>query len=371
MDSLLENIRAARAEDGKSVPRQLLEMLKLRLCKPPVGISEYFDYGIWHRSITAAMRDEFIGWRQSAALDRELNDDTSRVLANDKLLNYLVLRANGYPIPSPLASYSAGGRRIADEKALQTPDEVRSFLQGDVYPFYVKPISAGYGHGVLGVTDREGESFRLFDGRLIGLDEFMAPFAFAPYGGMLFQQPLGAHPAISELTGTKAVSCVRFICFVTSNGPVIHTAFWKITTGRNMLDNFSHGDYGNCLGAIEVDSGKIVRVISRMGPGGQVERHPTTHKPLLGVTLPDWARAVDLVHSASKHFPGLRLQNWDVALCPEGPVLLELNTESELAVPQAVSGRGLMDQRLSKILADIARDKAAYRAAVARHDAVF
>ena len=98
---------------------------------------------------------------------------------------------------------------------------------------------------------------------------------------------------------------------------------------------------------------------------------PTTDKLLLGMTLPDWARAVDLVHSASKHFPGLRLQNWDVALCPEGPVLLELNTESELAVPQAISGRGLMDQRLRNILADIARDKAAYRAAIAHHDAAF
>ena len=369
MSSFLETLLAAKSEGGKSVPRQLSEMLKLRLHKPPVGISEYFEYGIWHRSVTPEKLDEFIGWRQSAALDQELNEAHSRVLANDKLLNYLVLHASGYPIPVPLASYSAGGRHISNETVLQTPDEVRAFLRGEVYPFYVKPISAGYGRGVLGVAGREGERFRLFDGSLIGLDEFMAPFAFAPYRGMLFQQPLTAHPEVSELTGTPAVSCVRFICFLTSTGPVIHTAFWKITTGRNMLDNFSHGDYGNCLGAIDIESGKVVRVISRMGPGGQVDRHPTTQKPLLGVTLPDWSRAVDLVRSASTNFPGLSLQNWDVALCPEGPVLLELNTESELAVPQAISGHGLMDQRLCTILADIARDKAAYRAAIAQRDA--
>jgi hypothetical protein len=135
-----------------------------------------------------------------------------------------------------------------------------------------------------------------------------------------------------------------------------------------MLDNFSHGDYGNCLGAINTENGKIIRAISRMGPGGQIDQHPTTSKPMIGFKLPDWNRAVDLVLSASKHFPGLRLQNWDVALCPEGPVLVELNTESELAVPQAISGRGLMDQRLRKILDEITQDDAAYRTAVSRRD---
>lgn len=369
MGSLFETMLATQSEGGKATFLQLQEVLKLRLRKSPIGISEYFEYGIWHRSVTPELRDEFIGWRQSGGLDRELNDDCSRVLANDKLLNYLLLHVNGFPIPVPVATYTAVGRRIGDEMALQTLDEVRSFLSRDVYPFYVKPISAGYGHGVLCVTEREGDRFRLFDGRLITLGEFMAPFSFTPYRGMLFQKPLVAHPDIAELTGTQAISCVRFICFVTSSGPIIHTAFWKITTGKNMLDNFSHGDYGNCLGAIDIETGTIKRVISRMGPGGLVDRHPTTHKPLLGKKLPDWLRAMELVRSASGHFPGLRLQNWDVALCPEGPVLLELNTESELAVPQAISGRGLMDARLRSILADIARDKAAYQAAVAQRDA--
>ena len=194
----------------------------------------------------------------------------------------------------------------------------------------------------------------LLDGSAISRQDFLAPFHRLPYGGMLFQRPLRAHAAITELTGTEAISCIRFICLVTPAGPVIHTAFWKITTGRNMLDNFSHGDFGNCLGAIDLDAGVISRVIARTGPGGAVECHPTTGKAVVGFVLPDWTRAKDLVLSASAHFPGLRLQNWDVALCPDGPVLVELNTESELGVPQAISGRGLMDQRLRQLVSDIA-----------------
>ena len=343
-----------------------MEAIRLRLKKSPVGLSEYFDYGIWHDSITPAMCDDFIGWKGSSELDNALNNDQSRVLANDKLINHLILTSAGLPSPIPLATFTAGGRRIADERVLKTLDDVRALLQESaIYPFYVKPISAGYGRGVLGVTAREGDSLVLFDGSRITIDKFMAPFSFGPYRGMLFQRPLTAHPAVLDLTGTEAVSCVRFICFVTSSGPVIHTAFWKITAGRNMLDNFAHGDYGNCLGAIDTRTGKIIRAISKMGPGGQIANHPTTNKPIIGFQLPDWEAAIDLVKSASACFPGLRLQNWDVALCPQGPVLLELNTESELGVPQAISGRGLMDKQLRDILSQIDADNQRHRAAIA------
>lgn len=358
---MFSRIAEAKLDNGKPAWRLVLEAITLRLTKLPVGIGEYFDYGIYRREVSPEKVQAFIGWRESFALDKSLNNNYSRVLANDKLLNYLVLRATGYPMPVPIASYSTSGRRIADERVLQTLDEVRTFLEGDCYPFYVKPISAGYGRGVLGVQGKDGNDLQLLDGTLISVDDFLKPFSFTPFGGMLFQKPLIAHPTISELTGSSAVCCVRFICFVTPTGPVVHTAFWKITAGRNMLDNFTHGKYGNCLASIDINQGKVVRAISKLGPGGKVDCHPSTGKLLVGFSLPDWDRAVELVCSATKHFPGLHLQNWDVALCPDGPVLLELNTESELAIPQAISGHGLKDKRLRRILAEIESNKEVYR----------
>lgn len=362
--SLVTQLRAACSHGGKPIRRQLMEAFRLRVGEHRIGLSEYFEYGIWHAAVTPSLRDEFIGWRDSSALDRRLNTNGSRVLANDKLLNYLVLQALGYPIPQPVATYSTSGRFIGGERRLRTIDDVEAFLAEDVYPFYVKPISAGYGRDVLGVAAYQGDRLLLLDGSTITRADFLTPFHRLPYGGMLFQRPLHAHPAVVALTGTDAISCIRFICLVTPAGPAIHTAFWKITTGRNMVDNFSHGDFGNCLGAIDLDTGTVVRAIARTGPGGLVEHHPTTGKAMTGFVLPDWSRAKELVLSASAHFPGLRLQNWDVALCPDGPVLVELNTESELGVPQAISGRGLMDMRLRQLVADIASGDERHRLAV-------
>ena len=350
MTHLLTAAYRIQRATGKSVIRQVLEALSLRIGRNKVGLSEYFDYSIWDPSLTGVQRREFIGWRRSEELDRTLNADCSRVLANDKLINYLILKSQGLPIPRPIATFTKQRRRIGAEHVLSTQDEVRDFLAGDVFPFFVKPVWAGYGKGVVGVAGWEDSRLRLLDGKTMTFDEFFAPFNFLPFRGMLFQGCLEAHPAIREICGSPAISCVRMICFVTRSGPVIHTAFWKIVTGRNMLDNFSHGDYGNCLGAVDLTTGTITHAIARMGLDGAVTCHPTTGKPLVGFKLPDWAGAVDLVKRAAGHFPGLRIQNWDVALCPTGPVLVELNTESELAVPQAISHRGLMDHGLQDIL---------------------
>lgn len=364
---MLDSLKATRSLESKPMLQQVFEALMLRLRKPPIGIGEYFEYRIWHRSVTPQLRNEFIGWRQSAELDRYLNQDSSRVLANDKLITYSILQSQGLPIPTPIATYTDNKRRIGDEIALRTLESVHDFLQQDVYPFYVKPISAGYGRDVLGVAKRVGDELHLMDGSSIDVESFLKPFTFIPYRGMLFQKPLRAHPEIERLTGSKAVSSIRFICLVTPNEPMIHTAFWKVAVGNNMLDNFAHGHHGNCLASVDLDDGSVTSAISRMGPDGGIDRHPITKEPLIGFALPDWHEAVELVKAASSNFPGLRLQNWDVACTESGPVIIELNTESDLAVPQAISGRGLMDRGLSQVLEDIkTHDESSKDAIIAR-----
>lgn len=357
--NFLATAKRVRALTGKPVSRQLFEAIALRLGNDRIGISEYFEYGIWDPALTEQQRKAFIGWRTSTELDRRFNNDHSRVLANDKLLNYLVLHSQGFRIPRPLATYSTRRRRIADETILADHDDVLRFLASTTYPVFLKPISAGYGRGAAGLAGFDGTHIHLLDGTSVSLDKFFAPFDFLPFQGMLFQECAASHPAIRELTGSTAICCIRMICLVTRDEPVIHTAFFKVVTGRNMLDNFSHGDYGNLLATIDTEHGVITHAIRSMGPGGAIEKHPDTGKALIGFALPDWNEAVTTVREATRHFPGLGIQNWDVALTPSGPVLIELNTESELAVPQAIHRRGMMDARLRQALRTLDEERQA------------
>lgn len=344
---------------GKPITRQLLEAAALKLGKQRIGISEYFEYGLWEPKLSTQERTEFIGWRTSAALDKRYNTDHSRVLANDKLINYLILNAMGFPIPRPLATYSNEGRRIADEILLHTRDDVRRYLETAPYPLFVKPVSAGYGRGAAALAGFDGEHVRLTDGSVIEFEKFFAPFDFLPFQGMLFQSCLESHPTIRKLTGSSAICCIRMICIVGRRETLVHTAFFKVITGNNMLDNFSHGDYGNLLAAIDIERGIVTHAIRYMGPQGAIDRHPDTGEPLIGFELPEWDEVVALVKEATRHFPGLGIQNWDIAVTPGGPVLIELNTESELAVPQAISHRGLMDTRLRNALHELDAERKA------------
>lgn len=348
--SILKTAQTIETMTGKSVARQLREALVLKFGQQRIGLSEYFEYGIWDPALDAAERAKFIGWRTSAELDRRYNNDHSRVLANDKLINYLILHALGFPIPQPLATYSIDGRRIAGEHPLHNKGQVRDFLSSAPYPIFVKPISAGYGRGAAGLAGFDGERVHLLDGRDAPFEKFFAPFEFLPFQGMLFQSRVEPHPAIRALTGSGAICCIRMICVVMRHETLLHTAFFKIVTGHNMLDNFSHGDYGNLLATIDIERGVITHAIRSMGPDGSVVRHPDTGQSLIGFQMPYWKEAVATVKEATRHFPGLGIQNWDVTITPSGPMLIELNTESELAVPQAICHRGIMDERLRHAL---------------------
>jgi hypothetical protein len=167
---------------------------------------------------------------------------------------------------------------------------------------------------------------------------------------MLLQRLLVPHPEIKRLVG-ETTSCIRIIVLVTDAGPKVRLAFWKIARASNVTDNFSLGKTGNLLGWVDVETGKISRVITGLWPDGrEVRSHPDTGGTLLDAQLPDWQTAVDMCLRASVHFPGLRLQNWDVALCEQGPVLMELNTEADLGIPQMLGREPFVNDDMENML---------------------
>jgi hypothetical protein len=123
----------------------------------------------------------------------------------------------------------------------------------------------------------------------------------------------------------------------------IHCAATQISSGANPADNYWRT--GNMLGAIELTSGIIQRVVRGAGADLAVnEPHPDTGRPLIGTPIPDWPRLVELVMSAATVFAGIRTQSWDVALSDQGPVFLEVNFGGDLNLAQLANGKGVLDE---------------------------
>jgi hypothetical protein len=74
----------------------------------------------------------------------------------------------------------------------------------------------------------------------------------------------------------------------------------------------------------------------------EVAEHPDTGATLVGLSVPDWQKAMDLCRYAAAMFPGIRTQSWDVALTDAGPVVLELNFGGDLNLQQLARRRGAL-----------------------------
>lgn len=354
LGKLLEYASSANRLTGKSYLRQWSEMVKLATGSRRLGLEEYYELEVFDdKSYPGALKSDCVGWRASAQIDQALNRNYWRATANDKVLNYALLQQYGLPAPETVATFSPEKRRVGHERSLATQAELEEFLaNGLVYPVFIKPIHGSYGRGTFLLTayDAATRQFTDIHGHQVAMRELVEACMTRQYSGMLFQKPLQPHPQVRALIG-PTTSCVRVIVAVAPTGPRIHLTFWKVARAHNITDNFHMGATGNLLAAINKETGVVERVVTGLWPGGkEVTQHPDTQQTLLGQALPDWQQAMDLCLSAASHFPGLKLQHWDVAFCAEGPVLMELNTEADLGVPQLLGRRPFIDQTIKSMM---------------------
>jgi Sugar-transfer associated ATP-grasp len=353
LGKLLKYASTVQRATGKSYLRQAAEILRLSRGAQQLGVEEYYELEIFDdKHYPGKAKDDCIGWRASAQLDRKLNHNYWRATANDKVLNYALLQQYGLPAPETIATFSVDKRRVGRERSLTTQSELEAYLAGELsLPVFIKPIHGSYGRGthLLTAYDATTREFTDFQGKRVGFDELVRVCKTRKFSGMLFQKPLQPHPVLRALTG-PATSCVRVIVTVPATGPEIHGAFWKVARTHNITDNFHMGATGNLLAAVDATTGTVGRVITGFWPDGkEVRAHPDTHQALVGQALPDWQRAMDLCRDAAVHFQWLRLQHWDVAFCEAGPVLMELNTEADLGVPQLLTRRPFFDDALKRL----------------------
>jgi hypothetical protein len=123
--------------------------------------------------------------------------------------------------------------------------------------------------------------------------------------------------------------------------PILTHAILKIPTGENITDNFRGGASGNQLGRVNFSNGQIEAVYGlQEGTFKKMGAHPDTGQRFVDLRIPDWHAYSRAVLKAASCFPGMRLQHWDVAVAEGGPVIIELNGDGCVQLPQVAYQRG-------------------------------
>lgn len=142
------------------------------------------------------------------------------------------------------------------------------------------------------------------------------------------------HPAIKEIH-PDSLNTIKVVTLYLKNGPEIQTAMIRFGN-HTVVDNMHSGGMGAGVniktGCVETDA--VDKHFQRFSA------HPVTGKPIKGFVVPDWEAVQQLALRAASVSPEMRYSSWDIAITPDGPILVEGNWDAEFYPEQMIYQRG-------------------------------
>ena len=353
INTVIHNARWVKTHYGKSFVTQFKEFLALRSSSSGINPVEYYEFRLFTDDKTLEEKKEYIGWKIK---DKTIKFCDSRwsLPMRDKILQQVYLEQLGLPYPKIKATCGPYQRYLGSIPSFKPDMEFVDFLRNDItYPFFSKPIAASMGRDGISIRgfDEETTSLLLGNGEKLSIENYLKLME-EEERGTLIQEQVTSHPDIVDSFGDRLAS-VRIITLLFKDRPKVFRAALKIPTGNNMTDNFSRGQTGNLLAQINTESGIIEKVLKGVGLEQEyVNKHPDTGKPLEGFQIPDWPQMLETTLLASSAVPGLYIQNWDVAIGANGPIILELNFPGDVEHLQHAHGKGINDDDFKRMLED-------------------
>ena len=98
--------------------------------------------------------------------------------------------------------------------------------------------------------------------------------------------------------------------------------------GSNSADNFRFGRKGNLIAELSLEHGTILQAVTGHESGlalKAMESHPTSGHRLIGFQIPHWQELCRMVVEAARKLMPIRTIGWDIAVTPDGPVVIDAN----------------------------------------------
>lgn len=278
-----------------------------------------------------AAADAYVSKRRTLAAQTRLNPPAMVWLTENKAVFAIFCAAAGLPTPPLLGTiegtraWPAGGARLDGEAA------VAAWLAGDALPraYVVKPLQGYHGIGVRIVSRSGGRlSIRGAAGPQDPREVARALAGDPIDGGHLVQGLVSNDPRIEELFGGAAVHTIRIVTLAGDRDVRILNAYLRASVSPRGTDNYGDGSSGTSVCEIGPD-GRIRAVRARPAGGyGMVDIDPlpATGRRVVGEPVPRWDEARALAVRAAATLRAIPTIGWDVAITPNGPILIEANS---------------------------------------------
>jgi hypothetical protein len=235
----------------------------------------------------------------------------------------------GLPAPEILACARRGKVIVADDAALNQ----------DLF------MKAEHGRGAFGArgftADANGRADIARRLKAIARASWLWP--------QIVQPMLKNHPALADLAGASLLTIRIFTCMDQSGRPAVTHAMLR-SIGKLEPDWPTSEEFA---APIDLATGRLGRMCgdTHFGPDDRTEHHPITGAPVAGRIVPLWPAIHALSRTAHRAFTDRLLVGWDIALTPQGPILIEGNSYPDTEFLQRVHDQPIGASPLGPLLA--------------------
>ncbi len=321
--------------DRKSLLRMLAEVSYFSVKKRAFA-KHYFSRFLYRKS-NATHFDNYFSDRELISLWKFYNEKAYMDVLENNYLFYLFFHERGFPLPQFLGyndknvffeSVSGNGQFIDNPKSLN------SWLHGLCQSSIDKKIICKRTFGSFGGKNifvvREEELPYPQDKAQSFLSGMTA-------SGFIVQEFIQQHPELNRMFA-GCINTMRINTLLNKQGKAsIFHVFLRMGTGTSFVDNVSSG---GLYSGVHIENGKLFPVAwgSLTHGGKHYNSHPDTGIKFSDFTIPQFNEAKNLACRAAESLPSLRFVGWDIAITPDGPVLIEGNPRSSLATVEAAFG---------------------------------
>ena len=188
--------------------------------------------------------------------------------------------------------------------------------------FIVKPTNKSCGYGI-----------KIIDTSVMSPEELFVHLVKS--GDYLCEELVTPHPITEKLNPTS-LNTVRIVTILENSRVRLFYPFLRVGRYGSVVDN---GGTGGILIPIDMETGKLNR-IGRDELGRYYKEHPDSHISFDNIVLPMWQDAVHLAETLSLIRPQNRCIGWDLAVTPDGWVMIEANIRGQFIGQQMVDRIG-------------------------------
>ena len=161
----------------------------------------------------------------------------------------------------------------------------------------------------------------------------------------LYQDFIVQHPDLNTLN-PNSVNTLRIDTFTDRDNKIhVYNAALRISSGAAFLDSAPNG--GIQVG-VDLATGKLLHVAFgdfENGFARMYTHHPLTGIEFQGFQLPYFKESIELARTAASHLPEIKVAGWDIAIQPNGPVMVEGNNFPGISFSE-ISQRGFRNNEI-------------------------